>query len=202
MKRSSPMPSRKRTYLTANPEASRSRRVMPPSKNCPSSPKPRVPSANTASSGSTRRQDLHHQHLVWEDSQPEQTSAAVTVRQGIYEKTDFCEQQNLGILGTHSRRCRPGGYGCFHLVPEGKEKSEAIASCVGKAEELIAVDDGAHERYREAAICLTEKARDQCLRGARSCCKETTEMMLNANEFPLMKIGDFKDAKDDDDEDE
>uniref|UniRef100_A0A7E4ZYB1 Gnk2-homologous domain-containing protein n=1 Tax=Panagrellus redivivus TaxID=6233 RepID=A0A7E4ZYB1_PANRE len=132
--------------------------------------------------------------------------------QGVYENADKCEQNNIGHVGKVSRRCYPGGHGCFHLNGLNDANTAVIASCIGRAENYVAARKDAFDRYREALICLVEEAKDRChlvhsgTRMQYLCCCSSTEtrnymgrckldsnMMFNTQQYEVKYVGDFKD---------
>uniref|UniRef100_A0A7E4ZYX4 Sodefrin-like factor n=1 Tax=Panagrellus redivivus TaxID=6233 RepID=A0A7E4ZYX4_PANRE len=77
----------------------------------------------------------------------------------VPEVADDCDQR---IIGQYSRKCKPGGYGCFHLLPAGEAIKSAVTSCIGYAELQIAAHSILHDQFGEALICLTPEAADKC----------------------------------------
>uniref|UniRef100_A0A7E4ZX51 Uncharacterized protein n=1 Tax=Panagrellus redivivus TaxID=6233 RepID=A0A7E4ZX51_PANRE len=54
------------------------------------------------------------------------------------------------------------GHGCFHLNGLNDAKESVVASCIGRAEQLIVTREDAFERFHEALICLTEEVQNTC----------------------------------------
>uniref|UniRef100_A0A7E4ZY33 SCP domain-containing protein n=1 Tax=Panagrellus redivivus TaxID=6233 RepID=A0A7E4ZY33_PANRE len=132
--------------------------------------------------------------------------------QGVYENADKCEQNNIGHVGKVSRRCYPGGHGCFHLNGLNDANEAVIASCIGRAEKYVASRKDAFDRYREALICLVEEAKGKCHivhSGTRMrylcCCAATnvkngvascavdSNLLYNTKDYEIKYVEDFKD---------
>uniref|UniRef100_A0A7E4VMD3 Ground-like domain-containing protein n=1 Tax=Panagrellus redivivus TaxID=6233 RepID=A0A7E4VMD3_PANRE len=144
-------------------------------------------------------------------------STAPNTGLGVHENADKCEQSHMGQVGKISRRCYPGGHGCFHLKRLNDANEAVIASCIGRAEEMVATREDAFERYHEALVCLTEEAQDKChlvvdgirmryvcccspqvVRNYMASCEVDSNMLFNTNEYAVKYVGDFKDDNGDD----
>uniref|UniRef100_A0A7E4VSS1 DUF19 domain-containing protein n=1 Tax=Panagrellus redivivus TaxID=6233 RepID=A0A7E4VSS1_PANRE len=134
------------------------------------------------------------------------------IRQGVYEHADLCEQSHIGHVGKVSRRCYPGGHGCFHLNGLTDTNDAVVASCIGRAEKYVATRDDAFDQYHEALMCLVEEVQGKCHlvhSGIRQmflcCCKATvirnniarcevdSNMLFNTHEYEVKYVESFKD---------
>uniref|UniRef100_A0A7E4VTZ4 VWFD domain-containing protein n=1 Tax=Panagrellus redivivus TaxID=6233 RepID=A0A7E4VTZ4_PANRE len=145
---------------------------------------------------------------------PDPTEAdQIPTRQTVFENVDKCEQSNTGQLGKLSRRCQPGGHGCFHQKGLTDANEAVIASCIGGAEKLIAAHQNAFDRFHEALICLVEEAQNQChvvesgtrreflcccgatvIRNHVASCVVDSNMLFNTKEYAVKYVGEFKDV--------
>uniref|UniRef100_A0A7E4UT56 Tubulin_C domain-containing protein n=1 Tax=Panagrellus redivivus TaxID=6233 RepID=A0A7E4UT56_PANRE len=102
-------------------------------------------------------------------------------------------------------------------------RDKVIASCVGHAEKKVAAHEKFFDAYNEALLCQAEELKNKCqyvllgsgavpkllcccqvsvVRNNVAYCVEDTNTMFNAYEFEVKRIGEYRDVKDDDDNEE